>query len=234
MSHSVAGHLRIAIDSYDAIIRQFIPDYDAMLDQAVAAVTGAGRGGLVVDLGAGTAALSERVLAADAAVTVELLDADPAMLAQAEARLARFGTRARFRHGRFDDPLPRCRAMMASLALHHVPTLERKAALYRRIAAALEPGGVLVNADVMMPADPAAAAARYQQWADHLVRSGMSREEAFRRFAEWAGEDFYFPVEAELAALAGAGLEAACVWESVPGAVLAARRPPAAGRDRDA
>ena len=34
----------------------------------------------------------------------------------------------------FDAPLPECDAAAASLALHHVPTMERKRALYERIS----------------------------------------------------------------------------------------------------
>lgn len=229
MSHSVARHLRIEIASYDRMVREFIPDYDAMLTQAADAVAARVTGGLVLDLGAGTGALSERLLERGGDRLVELVDVDQAMLDQARLRLARFGDRVRVRSASFDDPLPPCDAVMASLALHHVPDLAAKAALYRRIAAALRPGGVLVNADATMPDDPAETRARFETWAAHMARAGIDREQAFRHFAEWAGEDHYFPLERELEAMAAAGLRTRVAWTSVPTAVMVGEKPAEAG-----
>ena len=107
---------------------------------------------------------------------MELLDVDVEMLEQAGERLARFGDRAPARRGSFLEPLPECDAVAASLALHHVPTMDEKAALFARIHDALRPGGVFVNADVTMPTDPAARDACYRGWADHLVSCGIPEE----------------------------------------------------------
>jgi SAM-dependent methyltransferase len=115
----------------------------------------------VIDLGAGTGALSERLLEATAATVVELWDVDDAMLTVARERLARFGQRAKFVHRSFDDPVPPTDAVAASLALHHMRDLGAKTTLYRRIAEALRAGGVVVNADVMLPADPSDREARH-------------------------------------------------------------------------
>lgn len=211
MTHSVRRHLRLDIDEYDATIRRFIPGYDEMIATAALAVAQGGPG-WALDLGAGTGALAGAVLELTEHATVELLDVDDEMLGRARVRLSRFGPRARFTLGSFDDPLPACDAVMASLALHHVPTLDAKAALFRRAYDALRTGGVLVNADVTMPAIGADRDAAYEAWADHLVSAGMERHEAFDHFAAWATEDTYFPLEAELDALEGAGFEASCAW----------------------
>ena len=149
--HSVRRHLRVAIDAYDATIRQFIPGYEAML-QAAASELAPVASGLVLDLGGGTGALAEAILEVGGGA-VELIDIDGEMLAQAKTRLARFGPRALFVEASFLEALPRCHGAAASLALHHIPTLDEKRALYRRIHEALEPGGVFVNADATMPAD---------------------------------------------------------------------------------
>ena len=149
------------------------------------------------------------------------------MLAQARTRLARFGDRVRFRKLSFHAALPRCDGAAASLALHHVPTLKEKQAVYEGIREALRPGGVFVNADAVMPADPAGRQAAYDAWADHMAACGIERERAFEHFAEWAEEDTYFPLEEELAAMRAAGLEAECVWRNGPMAVVAASCCPA-------
>ena len=221
MTHSVAAHLRIEIDSYDGLIRTFIGGYDEMLDQAVAAVGRTRPLDRVIDLGAGTGALSERLLTTIPESRVELWDVDQEMLAKAAERLARFNDRVSFVVRSFYDPLPRADAVMASLALHHVRELDRKTGLYRSIAGALRPGGVLVNADITIPSDPEAGRASYRRWAYHLVSAGkMEEARAFQFFEEWSGEDRYFSVEEELGALEEAGLVGSSPWRIDPATVV--------------
>ena len=222
-THSVRRHLRVAIDAYDATIRQFIPGYEAMLGVTARELAPVASG-LVIDLGGGTGALAEAILQSGGSGTVELIDVDREMLAQARTRLGRFGKRVRFTEGSFLAALPRCNGAAASLALHHVPTLEAKRALYRRIHEALEPGGVFVNADAIMPAEPAASEAIWSAWADHMVSQGIARERAFQHFEDWAEEDSYFPLEEELAAVASAGFDAECVWREVGMTVVVGRK----------
>ena len=223
-THSVRRHLRVEIDEYDATIRRFIPGYEEMLRVAAGTLAPL-RPKLVIDLGAGTGALSEAILTHGDAAAVELIDVDDEMLAQARTRLAPFGDRVRFRKLSFHAALPRCDGAAASLALHHVPTLEEKQAVYEGIRAALRPGGVFVNADAVMPADKAGRDAAYGAWADHMAACGIERSRAFEHFAEWAEEDTYFPLEEEMAAMRAAGLDAACVWRKGSMAVVAGRAP---------
>ena len=223
MSHSVSHHLRLATEDYDRSIRRFIPGYEAMLDLVVDRI-GSGGPRLVLDLGTGTGALAERLLARVPGVVVELWDVDPAMLEVAGQRVTRFGSRARLVLRSFDEPLPPSDGVMASLSLHHVPTIEAKASLFRRIGSALRAGGRFANADVTMPADPPARAASFERWAEHLVAQGIEPDQARRHFADWAGEDVYLPLEDELAALEAAGLEAEVAWRHDPMTVLIGTR----------
>ncbi len=220
--HSVRRHLRVATSAYDATIRQFIPGYEAMLRVAARELAPVASG-RVLDLGGGTGALAEAILEVGGG-GVELIDIDREMLAQARTRLARFGRRARFTEASFLQALPRCHGVAASLALHHVPTLEVKRSLYRRIHEALEPGGVFVNADATMPAEPAAAEATWRAWAEHMVAQGIEERRAFEHFEEWSEEDTYFPLEDELVAVAAAGFDAECVWQEAGIAVVVGRK----------
>ena len=223
MSHSVKRHLRLEIESYDRTIRTWIPGYEHGLGRAAEELAGTGPV-RVLDLGAGTGALSEAILERNGGASVELLDVDAEMLAQARVRLERFGQRARFRRQSFHDPLPECDAAVASLALHHVPTLTEKSRLFRRIHSALAPGGVLLNADVTMPADEPRRTEHYATWASHLVGCGIAEHRAYEHFEEWSGEDTYFPLEVELRAMAGAGFEASCAWSDTPNTLLVGRK----------
>ena len=219
MPHSVRQHLRVDIDAYDEAIRRFIPGYEPMLSQAAAAVAAIGPS-LVLDLGAGTGALSAALLAHHRVRSVELLDVDPEMLEKARSRLAPFTYRARFRLHSFHDPFPSCDAMAASLSLHHVRTMDAKRALYGRAFEALPSGGVFVNADCTMPADPQERDAMYSLWVDHMAAHCIEDAEAWRHFEDWSAEDTYMPLEDELAALTGAGFQAECVWREGPMSVI--------------
>jgi tRNA (cmo5U34)-methyltransferase len=214
MSHSVGNHLRIQVSEYDREIGRFIPGYEEMLDRGsdlVSAIAPA----LVLDLGAGTGAFSERVLSRTE-TTVELWDIDPAMLEVARVRLDRFGDRARTLRRSFDDTFPACHAIIASLALHHIPRLERKTALYARAFDALEPGGLLVNADAAMPRAGPDRDRTFRQWADHMVAHGIDERSTWRHFEEWAEEDTYFSTEEEIEAMASVGFDARCDWSLGP------------------
>lgn len=223
-SHSVQRHLRVEVGAYDEAIRQFIPGYEAMLRVAAREIARV-EPRHVLDLGGGTGALSEAILIAAPRAEVELIDVDPEMLAVARERLTRFRGRTRFREASFGDPLPQADAVAASLALHHVPTLDGKRRLFARIHDCLCPGGVFVNADATMPAEPEAREAAFAGWAAHLVSCGIPEERAYRHFAEWQEEDTYFPREAEAAAMAAAGFEVAAVWSNGPMVVALGRRP---------
>ena len=225
MSHSVRRHLRVEIEAYDRTIRAFIPAYEEMLERAAAAVAES-RPARVIDLGAGTGALAQAVLQRCEGASVELIDADAEMLDQARERLSPFASRVSYSVRPFQGPLPACDAVVASLALHHVPTLAGKREIFTAIHAALPTGGVFVNADATMPADPAARQADYETWAAHLVSCGIEEEQAWRHFEEWSGEDTYFPLEEELAALEEAGFDADCLWRAVPQAVVRAVKRP--------
>ncbi|MDE2928956.1 MAG: methyltransferase domain-containing protein [Acidobacteriota bacterium] len=223
MSHSVRRHLHLEIDEYDEIIRQFIPCYDRTLEEVAQAVDLC-HPKRVLDLGAGTGALSEAILEKCGDSVVELIDVDDEMLARARMRLQRFGERVRLRRQSFYDSLPPCDAVVASLALHHVPDLDAKARLFGRIHDALAPGGVFVNSDATMPDDASRRAADYAVWAAHMVSRGIPKERAYRHFDEWSDEDTYFPLECELEAMTRAGFDARCIWSQIPISVLVGRK----------
>ncbi len=223
MSHSVRSHLRLEIEAYDETIRRFIPGYDEGLRRAACEVA-AVRPTLVLDLGAGTGALTEAILEQEGVGAVEAIDVDPEMLGRARIRLKRFGGRAHFRERSFDAPLPACDAVAASLALHHIPTMERKHALYKRIFRALRTEGVFVNADVTMSSRATSRERCYRIWAAHLVSCGIEEQRAYEHFEEWASEDTYFPPSDELAALREAGFDAQRVWRDRPNTLLVGRK----------
>ena len=224
MPHSVRRHLSVEIDNFDRAIRDFVPGYDTMLRVAAEQAAATGDSGLLLELGAGTGALSEAILAHGSYRAAELIDIDPEMLERARGRLARYGDKVRFKEGSYYDPLPPCIVVATSLALHHVPTMDRKRTLYRRIRDALDPGGVFINADATMSADPDESAETYRMWRSHMASRGVDSEKADQHFKQWSEEDTYFPIDVELDAMTSAGFDARCVWNLGPIAVLVGRK----------
>ena len=206
MSRGAAEHLGIALDEYDARIRTFIPEYDTLLSATAQTLATAvrGRRPALVDLGIGTGALSAACLARLPAARVVGIDEDADILAAARRRLGRALDRSV--HDSFERAvLPRCDAVVASLALHHIPTRARRLRLFRRIRAALRPGGVLISADCHPPVDRRLAAAARAAWLAHLERS-YTPAAARRYLRTWAREDHYAALDEEIATLQRAGL----------------------------
>ena len=135
------------------------------------------------------------------------------MLEVAAARCAAHGDRYELRHARFGDPLSHCDAVVASLALHHVPTPDEKRKLYRAVHNALEPSGLVVVGDVLVHGDGQERRGMFRDWYAHMARNGISEAEADAHFAQWAQEDVYLSLPDELALIADAGFPRPdCFW----------------------
>ncbi len=229
MAHSVSGHLKLRVAEYDDLIRQLVPAYPVMrpvqLDLVALGLPPAGAGALVLDLGGGTGALAAAIAERFPAATVEIWDTDPDMLATARERCTRFGDRVRYVERSFTDPLPRCDAVAACIALHHVKDLKVKAGIYKNIFAALKPGGMFVNADTAVCATLALRDHAFKLWADSMRPHGINEAQAHAHFASWAHEDYYPPLITELRMLAEAGFaEPECFWREAAAVVFGAMK----------
>jgi tRNA (cmo5U34)-methyltransferase len=217
---SVASHLAIDLDEYDARIRTFIPYYEEMLDTA-SAIVAARRPRTVVDLGIGTGALSARIARRVPAASIVGVDEDDGMLGAAARRLPRRRTTL-VNDSFLRAALPRCDAVSASFALHHVASPRTKRRLLTRIRAALHRGGVLVSADCHPSSIASLAIAGHRAW--HRFLAGTYGPQKARAFLQtWAKEDFYTTLEDELRMLRGAGFVADVVWRRDSFAVIVAQ-----------
>jgi tRNA (cmo5U34)-methyltransferase len=218
-----AAHLGIRLRDYDARIRTFVPHYEEMLDAAAAALKAVDRRvPLVVDLGIGSGELAARCVGVLSRARLIGVDNDEGMLALARRRL---GPRLETLLGDFlSTQLPRCDVVVASLALHHVPTRRRKAALYARCFAALRPGGLLVNADCCTASEPRLQALDLATWTAHL-RHSYSRIRAERFLRAWKAEDVYFRLEDEIDLLKRAGFAVDVPWRRGTFAVIVGAKP---------
>jgi tRNA (cmo5U34)-methyltransferase len=223
-ARGAAEHLGISLREYDARIRTFIPRYEEMLDAAAAALTALSRPRpVVLDLGTGSGALAARSLAVlPGGGRVIGIDSDPGMLAMARKRVRR-----RFTPLVCDlqtASLPRCDAVTASLALHHIGRRREKAALYTRCFRALRPGGLFVNADCCPATSVRLQKRDRDMWLRHLGRRyGAAQTASF--FRAWANEDVYFPLDEEIAMLREAGFVVDVPWRRESFAVVVGTKP---------
>jgi tRNA (cmo5U34)-methyltransferase len=216
------SHLGIDLSEYDARIRTFIPDY-GMLHDAVAGALGAAvrrRGPTIVELGIGTGALAARCLEACPSARMVGVDEDAAMLAAAQVRLGD-GLRTTIQDNFESIDLPRCDAIVACLALHHVPPGPRRLRLFRRLYKRLRPRGVLISADCYPAADPRLAEADRAAWIAHLEKS-YPPHEVRGFFRRWAREDHYVPLLDEIVTLRRAGFTVDVSWRKQSFAVIVA------------
>lgn len=139
-------------DSYLELMREEVPDYERLQEEAIAA-TGL-HATRVLELGTGTGETARRVLARHPGAFLVGVDASSRMLERARAALPR--DRVELLVGRLEDPLPQGTfdLVVSVLAVHHLDG-PRKAELFKRVAAALSPGGRVVLGDVVVPGDPA-------------------------------------------------------------------------------
>ena len=216
----VASHLGIETAEYDARIRTFVPHYEEMLTAAATALPLFTRSApTIVDLGIGSGALSARCLDVLPKARVIGIDIDPGMLDLASRRL---GHRIRTIAGDLTTAsLPRCDAFVAALSLHHIAQPRKKKQLYRRCFDTLRPGGVLINADRCLAATPQLESRDRANWRSHLEHS-YPRKEAGGFLRAWAKEDFYLPLDEEVALLESAGFVVDVAWRRDGFAVVVA------------
>ncbi|HXI26952.1 MAG TPA: class I SAM-dependent methyltransferase [Vicinamibacterales bacterium] len=216
---SVASHLGIRISEYDARIRTFIPDYEEMIAVAAAAVPRDTR--TILDLGVGTGALSAACLARARRAHAIGIDTDAEILTLAARRL---GSRGTLVTGSFTStPLPRCDVAVASFSLHHIRARAAKRRLYRRLHAALRRGGAAIIVDCQPASALRVRRGQFDHWIGHLRRT-YSPSAARRTFEAWSHEDFYVPLEAEIALLRDSRFRVDVLWRRGAFAVLHAAR----------
>lgn len=201
-----------AAANYDAFRTALIPDYDAFYGAAVAALPADRKKAYrILDLGAGTGAFAELVSRSYPHARIIVSDFSEAMLEQAQSNLR--GDR-RFTFERIDmllDPLPAdLDIVVSSLAIHHFDHADKRL-LFSRIARALKPGGVFVNADQMSTGDDVEDKRVYEEWLSEVRASGITAKELKRVTTRMHELDQNAPAELQVRWLMDAGFEDAQV-----------------------
>ncbi len=212
---------------YDAARRRLVPCFDDFYGAALDAVAEADPGAAprMLDLGAGTGLLSALLLRRFPDASLSLMDASDAMLEGARRRLSEVDgiafEVADFGAAALGGPWT---AIVSALAIHHLED-DAKRALFARVAVALAPGGVFVNAEQVAGPTPARDAADARKWMTEITALGSDADEiaaAGRRMAH----DRCASVEDQLRWMRDAGLrDVDCTYKNGRFAVMTGRAP---------
>jgi tRNA (cmo5U34)-methyltransferase len=213
-------------DEWHALARRYQTRYDEMQAELVSRVR-VRPGARILDLGSGSGVLAELVLDAVPEAHVTLLDLSSNMLAAAERRLSRFGSRAQFVVARFEEMPPGpYDAVVSTLALHHLESDEDKRALYTQILEQLTPGGCFWQAEYVLSSTPADSAANEEAWGRWLATQGFTAEEIAQLHARVAHNDRPATLMDQLRWLGELGYERVdCTWRYIKFAVFGGYRP---------
>ena len=186
--------------TYMDMVRAEVPRYDE-LQQRVARAAASIEVADLLDLGTGTGETLARVLPFHPGARAVGVDGSETMLAAARPRL--LGSNVRLVVADLGDPLPAgpFNVVTSVLAVHHLDG-PGKAALFRRVAGVLAPGGRFVLGDVVIPDGAGAAVTPLED-----------------------GHDKPSTVAEQVGWLAEAGLVTGVRWQEGDLAVLTADRP---------
>jgi len=214
-----------AAKTYDSVRRLMIPCFDDFYG-TVARILPFGRDDVfdVLDLGAGTGLLTAVLRERFPKARYELIDISDEMLARARDRFAgEAGVRIAVSDysvealpGRFD-------AIVSALSIHHLDD-PGKAALFRRIYAALKPGGLFVNAEEVLAPTAALDQLYWDEW-ERQARAAGAPDEEFAGVEERAKYDKPAKLDEQLAWVREAGFaDVDCYYKYMMFAVYGGRR----------
>lgn len=179
----MAGSIKFAFDrtaeTYDRARRKLIPCFDEFYRAAVDVIPfGRDDEIRVLDLGAGTGLLSAFVAFSFPRARITMVDISDEMLAQARERFAAGGSRFEFEVADFGagQITQKYDAIVSALSIHHLADDEKRA-IFAQSHAALEPGGVFVNADQVMGETAATELRNHALWIARARQFGASERD---------------------------------------------------------
>ncbi|MGI9482124.1 MAG: class I SAM-dependent methyltransferase [Hyphomicrobiales bacterium] len=213
--------------TYDQVRTALIPDYDDVYGAALSVlVPNLSNGGRILDVGAGTGAFAAE-LANDCPVcTFVLADISEEMLEQAKSKFEG-DDRFSFVQGNvISDPMPGpFDAVISSYVIHHMSDGE-KAAIFKRIAGALKPGGLFVSVDQFTTECEVRDEALLHDWLEDCRQAGAGKEDLDAAISRMEQFDQNATIEDQLDWLCDGGFASAeTIYRKYFWAVFVARKP---------
>ena len=162
----IKEHFEQEAQEFDDIILRLIPYYAQMLEALVAGIPfSAQQSFTVIDLGCGTGTISRQIKDTFPLASITCMDLAENMIRMARIKLTDYPD-TEFQVGDFNRYSFRRTydVVVSSLALHHLESDAEKTAFYQKIFNALNPGGVFINADVVLGSEPALQQKYLEKW----------------------------------------------------------------------
>ena len=208
---------------YDSWVKQAIPTYDELFSVAVEIMPFEhDRRITVADLGAGSGLFAQHVLAVFPKASFTLQDASREMLDMARKRFQQQTASFTFVEKRLEDfaEPQRYDAVISSLAIHHLEDADKRA-LFKRIFAALRPGGVFINVD-QIRGEPPFDQLYWKTWLAKVQAAGASETKIQTSIKRRKEFDRDASLSDQLTWLREAGFAADCIYKHYFVAVLLA------------
>ena len=213
--------------TYDQTRTALIPDYEKVYGAALDVLSPVLEdGGRVLDIGTGTGAFAAELVNRCPDCTFVLSDISQKMLDQARAK---FAGDERFNYvlgNVITDPLNGpYDAVISSFVIHHMSDAE-KAAVFKRIAGELKPGGTFVNIDQFTSGCEVRDEALFYDWVEDCRKAGASEEDLKAAIARIEEFDQNASIEDQFAWFRQGGFASAeTVYKNYFWAVFVARMP---------
>jgi len=175
---------------YDRSRRRLIPCFDDFYGTAIDVIPFDRQKEIsVLDLGAGTGLLSAMVAERYPCARLTLMDVAAKMLEQARGRLAGVKDRVVYVTADYAEEnavANRYDIIISALSIHHLGH-DAKRDLFRNLYGRLNPGGIFINADQVLGAEPEIDEVYRRTWIEQVKQRGTTEKEltaAFERMQE--------------------------------------------------
>jgi tRNA (cmo5U34)-methyltransferase len=226
-TNRIKTHFDNEAREFDNIILRLVPYYPAMIEAlALSVCLDRGAPVEVIDLGCGTGTSALEILKHYPHASMTCMDLSAKMLDIARYKLREYPD-VRFEQGSFADYLfdRQYDLAVSSLALHHIETLDEKLEFYRRIYNALAPGGVFVNADIVLGSSDRLQDMYLERWKNFMLKKVPADEIENTWINKYHDEDRPEVLTRHLAMMSECGFgETDVVWKYYNFAVYRGRR----------
>jgi tRNA (cmo5U34)-methyltransferase len=187
---TIQRHFNNEAHLWDERAVKVVPGYKEMLSALVAVLPFEPKDRIVVaDLGTGSGLVAGLIKLSFPKAKITCIDMAPAMLDIAKRKLSKYQDikyeLADLAEYTFKQKFD---VIASSLALHHLEPNEKKVAFYKKARKALKPGGVLLNADIVLASDDKAQNVYLRKWEEFLLQS-FSRQDVDGNYRRYKKED---------------------------------------------
>jgi len=185
----VKNHFEEEAKEFDQIIQKLIPNYNEMIAALVSVISfPKAHAFTMIDLGCGTGTVSKAVKDSFPNAEITCVDIAGSMLEIAQDKISGNVSCIQADFYSFDF-MRKFDLIVSSLALHHLKTDDDKLRFYKKIHAALNPGGMFINIDVVLGSDESLQNVYMKKWRTFMAKNVSDEEIENKWLPNYYAED---------------------------------------------